>query len=610
MLNKKIKINHFINSNNNYNENNERLFWKVYKNKYLLKNIWKHTRLFNNVFYLTKYLYFEQDSLLNYPYWSYITVIALVGEFNYPLKKILPPYITRLTLREYSNNNDDDDQSLPDTINNLTIMDKLPTFNTGIRNFNKSKLIIPKSVVRLVFGGRFNQVIPIGFIVPTIKYLKFCYSYDQEIKPFVLPSTLLHIQFGSKWNKYLEFDYNLPMGLKTLILGSNYKGTINGPIPQSLELVHLPWYHLNNIDKNNNLFKNINSNSLIYIGTELIKSNNIFSYFKDLENNNNNNKKEEENVIDIENLNEINKLIIASEIKNLPTIWPTSIKELTIINEISNGINGRIPSTIEKLIFFSREFLSLQFFNSKLLPNDIPDSIKILDLGIQIQVPSKLPNLKELYFNPSIMDSSSFNLSSLPSSLEVLKNNNQNQFYPISKSLLNNHFKNLKQLNGFLIINDSNNNNNNNQLNQELENSDNDSNNNIENYTINNLLNEIDLNNLPINNKFKSLVIKGDYKLEILKMIDCSSLKNLELTLLNEEYDDSFTQLFRSLPKSIVHLKVYCDLFPDSPIQSIDVNENLTNIDLVLGDPWGKPMSIIEIDNLTINNLIIRTNCK
>ncbi|KAM9995739.1 hypothetical protein ACTFIY_001941 [Dictyostelium cf. discoideum] len=574
MLNKKLKINHFIDNN----ENNEKLFWKVYKNKYLLKNIWKHTRLFGNVYYLTKYIYFEQDSLLNYPYWSYITVIALVGEFNYPLKKILPPYITRLTLREYSNNNDDDDQSLPDTINNLTIMDKLPINNSN----NKSKLIIPKSVVRLVFGGRFNQVIPIGFIVPTIKYLKFCYSFDQEIKPFVLPSTLLHIQFGS---------------------------TINGPIPNSLELIHLPWYHLDNIYKNINLFKNINSNSLIYIGTELIKSKNIFSYFKDLENNNNN-KEEEENEINIENLNEINKLIIASKIENLPTVWPKSIKELTIINEISNGINGKIPQTIEKLIFFSREFLSTRFFNSK-LSNDLPDSIKILDLGIQIQVPSKLPNLKELYFNPNLMDSSSsFNLSLLPSSLEILKNNNQNQFYPISKKLLKNHFKNLKQLNGFLIVND------NDSYEEELDNdnnnnsSNNNYNNNIENYTINNLLNEIDLNNLPINNKFKSLVIKGDYKLEILKLIDCPSLKDLELTLLNEEYQDSFTLLFRSLPKSIQHLKVYCDLFPDSPIQSIDINENLTNIDLILGDPWGKPMSIIEIDNLTINNLIIRTNCK
>ncbi|EAL62976.1 hypothetical protein DDB_G0288905 [Dictyostelium discoideum AX4] len=598
MLNKKLKINHFI-DNNNYDENNEKLFWKVYKNKYLLKNIWKHARLFGNVYYLTKYIYFEQDSLLNYPYWSYITVIALVGEFNYPLKKILPPYITRLTLREYSNNNDDGDQSLPDTINNLTIMDKLPT-NSGN---NKSKLIIPKSVVRLVFGGRFNQVIPIGFIVPTIKYLKFCYSFDQEIKPFVLPSTLLHIQFGSKWNKYLEFNYNLPMGLKTLILGSNYNGTINGPIPNSLELIHLPWYHLDNIHKNINLFKNINSNSLIYIGTELIKSKNIFSYFKDLENNNNKeDEDEEENEINIENLNEINKLIIASKIENLPTIWPKSIKELTIINEISNGINGKIPQTIEKLIFFSREFLSTRFFNSKLLSNDLPDTIKILDLGIQIKVPSKLPNLKELYFNPNLMDSSSFNLSLLPSSLEILKNNNQNQFYPISKKLLKNHFKNLKQLNGFLIVND-----NDNDDNDSYEDNDN---NNIENYTINNLLNEIDLNNLPINNKFKSLVIKGDYKLEILKLIDCPSLKNLELTLLNEEYEDSFTLLFRSLPKSIVHLKVYCDLFPDSPIQSIDINENLTNIDLILGDPWGKPMSIIEIDNLTINNLIIRTNCK
>ncbi|KAM9974437.1 hypothetical protein ACTFIW_007890 [Dictyostelium discoideum] len=593
MLNKKLKINHFI-DNNNYNENNEKLFWKVYKNKYLLKNIWKHARLFGNVYYLTKYIYFEQDSLLNYPYWSYITVIALVGEFNYPLKKILPPYITRLTLREYSNNNDDGDQSLPDTINNLTIMDKLPT-NSGT---NKSKLIIPKSVVRLVFGGRFNQVIPIGFIVPTIKYLKFCYSFDQEIKPFVLPSTLLHIQFGSKWNKYLEFNYNLPMGLKTLILGSNYKGTINGPIPNSLELIHLPWYHLDNIYKNINLFKNINSNSLIYIGTELIKSKNIFSYFKDLENKEEE-EEEEENDINIENLNEINKLIIASKIENLPTIWPKSIKELTIINEISNGINGKIPETIEKLIFFSREFLPTRFFNSKLLSNDLPDTIKILDLGIQIKVPSKLPNLKELYFNPNLMDSS-FNLSLLPSSLEILKNNNQNQFYPIPKKLLKNHFKNLKQLNGFLIVNDNDSNE------EELDND----NNKIENYTINNLLNEIDLNNLPINNKFKSLVIKGDYKLEILKLIDCPSLKNLELTLLNEEYEDSFTLLFRSLPKSIVHLKVYCDLFPDSPIQSIDINENLTNIDLILGDPWGKPMSIIEIDNLTINNLIIRTNCK
>ncbi|EGC32488.1 hypothetical protein DICPUDRAFT_38331, partial [Dictyostelium purpureum] len=190
--------------------------------------------MFNNIYLISKNYYFGQRLLESYPFKSYLSVISLSGEYSRSLASILPPFVRKLSIRNYSNGSGD--TSIPDTITSLTL-DRV-TFSTG------HPIVIPNSIVELFLDGDFNQNIPIGFINPNVRSLSVGNSFNSIVHKTQLPSELESISFGESYNRDIDFSSTLPSGIRSIRLGSSFRASFQGEIPSSLDTIHLPWSYL------------------------------------------------------------------------------------------------------------------------------------------------------------------------------------------------------------------------------------------------------------------------------------------------------------------------------------------------------------------------------
>ena len=116
-----------------------------------------------------------------------------------------------------------EDMTLPQNLQNLT-------FGT---NFNQSfkNVTLPNSLQNLTFGNQFNQSLE-GVTLPnSLQNLTFGYYFNRSLERVTLPDSLQNLTFGDRFNQSLE-HVTLPDSLKKLTFGYYFN--------QSLECVTLP----------------------------------------------------------------------------------------------------------------------------------------------------------------------------------------------------------------------------------------------------------------------------------------------------------------------------------------------------------------------------------
>ncbi|KAM9977706.1 hypothetical protein ACTFIR_011578 [Dictyostelium discoideum] len=272
---------------NNFDIDNSNLFFKIFRNKFLRNQIFKHLRYFNNCPKLVKYNSIKQfeeckfKGYLSKVYYNlkgfeylpnsvkflklgdnFWTSNLFILELN-KLKNFLPQSLTHLVLsNSFSRYSKLNGRSfIPESVTKLNIGDG---FNRIIRSddipVTLKSLVIGKSFknslnlidcknlesLEFVYESHFNNILnndSNNLLPQNLKYLKFGNLYTMEIKnvELSLPKTLTYLSFGSGFNSPINLQSLI--NLKSLIFESNYKFKFSvGSLPSSLTYLSINGY--------------------------------------------------------------------------------------------------------------------------------------------------------------------------------------------------------------------------------------------------------------------------------------------------------------------------------------------------------------------------------
>ncbi|EAL64124.1 hypothetical protein DDB_G0286737 [Dictyostelium discoideum AX4] len=265
---------------------NSNLFFKIFRNKFLRNQIFKHLRKFNicprlvkynsikrfkeckfkgylsNVYYNFKGFEYLPNSVkflkLGDNFW---TSNLFILELN-KLKNFLPQSLTHLELsNSFSRYSKLNGRSfIPESVTKLNIGDgfnriirsddiplTLKSLKIGKTFKNSLNLIDCKNLENLEFveESHFNNIFnnDSNNLPQNLKYLKFGNLYTMEIKnvELNLPKTLTYLSFGSGFNSPINLQSLI--NLKSLTFESNYKCKFSvGSLPSSLTYLSINGY--------------------------------------------------------------------------------------------------------------------------------------------------------------------------------------------------------------------------------------------------------------------------------------------------------------------------------------------------------------------------------
>ncbi|EGC38760.1 hypothetical protein DICPUDRAFT_148547 [Dictyostelium purpureum] len=255
---------------NNNEKDNSVLFFKIWRQRYLKRQIEKHLELYKKydtveVNSLKELIFINSNSN---PYRLYISKIRY--NCNEPITTIglIPENVTTIIFGDEFNQSIAPAGSIPNTITTIVFgrsfnqplkpidsclaqsviefaIDKYFTqiinLDGGIienehrhdRKQNKKLKFgrsfkpagsIPK-VHTLSFGKDFNQPLEPGAIPLTVRSLSFSDEFNQPILPGALPSSLESLSFGRYFNQPLEHN-SIPQGLKVIRFGKYFNQVI------------------------------------------------------------------------------------------------------------------------------------------------------------------------------------------------------------------------------------------------------------------------------------------------------------------------------------------------------------------------------------------------
>ncbi|KAN0041669.1 hypothetical protein ACTFIV_004213 [Dictyostelium citrinum] len=241
--------------------NNDKLFFKVFRNIYLKMVIFYHIRLLN--YYEIKENHtFTIEQFKSFKYKDHLSKIKLIDPKKIAtdtnslytrgeLSKLIPNKVKSLTLDIRNQLIVGDikdgltslkfgkrfDQILTPGI--LPTDGSLVEFNSGSA-FKNGDLdlpvgALPSSITSLTLGNSFNSVINENVLPEGLLKLRFK-GFNKMIVKNSLPNSLLELQFGRNFNRAISADGTLPKSLTSLTLGIHFHHVIYiGTLPPTLK---------------------------------------------------------------------------------------------------------------------------------------------------------------------------------------------------------------------------------------------------------------------------------------------------------------------------------------------------------------------------------------
>ncbi|KAN0029244.1 hypothetical protein ACTFIV_011123 [Dictyostelium citrinum] len=238
----------------------EKLFLKVYRDKYLRNIIYSNIRKYNKN---NNKIFNNCQELNQYPQKNYIINLTIIqydsynnnNEDNYDSYSTLSSLdnIESLTLK----NNEEKIhlEYLPIYLKCLTFSDNyhhpissndLPKSLRKIKfgyNWNYRINLKNTNIDTIILGNGFNQIIKAGDLPLSLKEIIFGYNYSQPLEIGSIPSGVEKITFGYCYNHPLEVGI-IPKSCKILKLGGKYNHPFNisGIIPEGVEEIYFSTY--------------------------------------------------------------------------------------------------------------------------------------------------------------------------------------------------------------------------------------------------------------------------------------------------------------------------------------------------------------------------------
>ncbi|EGG19837.1 hypothetical protein DFA_06939 [Cavenderia fasciculata] len=349
---------------------------------------------------ITSFLINQRQILTN------TTTLILDGEFNSPLRGLLPPTLLELKLGG-NFNQPIYEGDIPFGVETLSFdKDYNQPLSVGVLPSSLQSLvfgydydqplsvgILPTSLQSLVFGNRYNQPLSVGVLPSSLQSLEFGYDYNQPLPVRVLPSSLQSLKFGDRYNQEISVGV-LPTSLQSLVFGYDYDQPLSvGVLPTSLQSLVF------GVDYNQRLSVEVLPTSLQSL------------MFGDRYN----------QALPVEVLPSSLLSLKFSDRYNQPLsvgVLPTSLQSLVFGNRYNQPLSvGVLPTSLQSLVFGSRynqplpvgvlpsSLRSLVFgihYNQRLPVGILPLSLKSLTLGNRYDQPISigvLPTLQTLKFD-------------------------------------------------------------------------------------------------------------------------------------------------------------------------------------------------------------------
>ncbi|EGC33653.1 hypothetical protein DICPUDRAFT_80578 [Dictyostelium purpureum] len=223
--------------NNDNNNSNDKLFFKIWRNKVIRKKIKYHMysnmvkRVKNNLEEIKKcpseLLCQSYDVYINQPLGKFIpkgtVTLNLTGSFNSPIKiGNIPKTVKVLKLGQNYTHEIELNSVIPSSVNELSLYHFIQT--------SPSKQEFPKFIKKLnIF--RFNRDIISSTFFGSVVILSL-HSFNLRIKPGDFPNTCEELILHS-YNQQLDIG-SLPPGLKKLTLGSFNQPIYHGSLSESI----------------------------------------------------------------------------------------------------------------------------------------------------------------------------------------------------------------------------------------------------------------------------------------------------------------------------------------------------------------------------------------
>ncbi|KAN0018601.1 hypothetical protein ACTFIU_008529 [Dictyostelium citrinum] len=199
----------------------ELLFFKVFRNKYLKKQIFHHVRLYNNNYHTQE---FTIESLAKYPMKEYLRSI-LIKDYQEQDQQLLNTLLNSLPNIEILESEKDYNKTLPSvSVSSIRSIKFGEKFDQPIVCYTLPMLSVKESLTSLVLGESFNQPIDFQQLV-NLKTLVFGNFFNQPLKPSQLPKSLTYLEFGHAYNQKIQYGV-LPTSLETLKLGPSFNKMI------------------------------------------------------------------------------------------------------------------------------------------------------------------------------------------------------------------------------------------------------------------------------------------------------------------------------------------------------------------------------------------------
>ncbi|KAN0030732.1 hypothetical protein ACTA71_009373 [Dictyostelium dimigraforme] len=242
------------------------LFFKVWRNQVLRKEIISHLRLYWRHF--NTHYSFSLYGISNYKNRDYLDLVTIIDEPYSEYEEISPaiPFETLPTkpfpygIREIKFESSKfklsqlDEETIPTSVISITFIDcaldkenVIPSSCIEMEIIGQCEIkenAIPNSVTSIKIGDGFSQIIVRNMLPNNLKTLSFGNDFDRSIDKDVLPNSLTHLAFGHLFNKPIGLRV-LPKNLKVLSFGFHFNQSIGiGVLPRNLKDLSFG-YHFN-----------------------------------------------------------------------------------------------------------------------------------------------------------------------------------------------------------------------------------------------------------------------------------------------------------------------------------------------------------------------------
>ncbi|KAM9977299.1 hypothetical protein ACTFIR_011158 [Dictyostelium discoideum] len=360
----------------NKNCNNDKLFFKFFRNKYIKTIIISHLRIYANLYKYTRYKTFNnlnEDILNETKFRSYITFLRIDNGNSYIKSPLL------------LNNNS----------NGGVCSSSFEQENGNNKNYNK----LAPFLETLIFGNYFNEEIPLNY----------------------LPKSLTSLIFGNSFNHYLSKELLEPLvNLKSLTIGSGYKHKIDY-IPPCVKFLKITSNH-KEIKPPKKHLKSPKPHPIIHISDDEDED-------EDEEDDSGSSSDSDSDSDSSDGIEEINE--IDEEYDEDEEDYNEGYDDLELEHELNdseddNNIRNNYSNKINiiEVDILPKSLISLSLSNFKLVKGCIPESVKILnfvegfDQMIEEGVLPLNGNLKELNLGSTF--NKPLQANSLPLGLEKL----------------------------------------------------------------------------------------------------------------------------------------------------------------------------------------------